>query len=108
MLKIPGYLRYMDDFSLFADDRRQLEEAHQAVREWLARERKLMLKSRCEGVQPTTLPCTVLGFRVSRSGVSPGPKAKRRLKRRLRNAESMGIERLVRSLRAYRGMMLSL
>ena len=108
VFKIPGYLRYMDDFSLFADDRGQLEDAHQAIREWLASERKLALKSQREGVRPTSQAATVLGFRVSRSGVLPGPKAKRRLERRLRAARSMGVDRLARSLQAYRGMMLSL
>ncbi|MCG8422964.1 MAG: RNA-directed DNA polymerase [Proteobacteria bacterium] len=108
MLKIPGYLRYMDDVSLFANDRQQLQEAHQAIRQWLSSERKLTLKPRRDGIQPTSQPCTVLGFRVSRSGVLPGPKAKRRLKRRLRAAGSMGVDRLARSLQAYQGIMLSL
>ncbi|MCG8419735.1 MAG: RNA-directed DNA polymerase [Proteobacteria bacterium] len=107
-LKIAAYLRYMDDFTLFGNDRAELEEAREAIRDWLARERKLSLKPARDRVQPCSQPSTVLGFRVSRAGVSPGSKAKRRLRARLRKAESLGVERLVRSLQAYRGMMLSL
>ena len=94
--------------ALFGDDRGQLVEAREAIRAWLQSERKLSLKTRRDGVLPTGQPGTFLGFRVSRAGVSPGPKAKRRLKRRLRAAESLGLDRLERSLQAYRGMMLSL
>ncbi len=107
-LKISAYQRYMDDFTLFSDERTQLEDAREAIREWLSTERRLALKPRHQTVQPTAQASTYLGFRVSRSGLLPGPKAKRRLKQRLRNAEAMGIERLVRSLRAYRGVLLTI
>ncbi len=103
-LKISGYLRYMDDCFSFADDRAELEEAREAIREWLLDERRLELKRRRDAVQPTSQPSTVLGFRVSRSGVAPGPKAKRRLKQRLLNVETTGVDHLARSLRAYRGL----
>lgn len=43
VLKIPGYLRYMDDFVLFAEDPGRLAEARSAVAEWLATERGLVL-----------------------------------------------------------------
>ena len=107
-LRIPGYLRYMDDFSLFGDDAAGLERAREEIRGWLGSERHLALKGRRDGVQPTSQPSTFLGFRVSRAGVLPGPKARRRLRARLRAAESLGPRRLERSLRSYRGMMLSL
>jgi hypothetical protein len=106
-LKVRGYLRYMDDFTLFGDCRRELEDHREAIREWLRGERRLELKRRRDGVRPTTQPSTFLGFRVSRAGVLPGPKAKRRLRRRLKNVETTGTEKLVRSLKAYRGLLLS-
>lgn len=106
-VKIPGYLRYMDDFVLFADDVEALEDARCAVAEWLARERGLAIKPRRDQVQSTRQPSTYLGFRVSRAGVLPGPKARRRLRARLQQVDSMGMERLAMSLQAYRGMMMS-
>ncbi len=107
-LKIRGFLRYMDDSVCFGDDRAELEDAREAIRDWLWTERRLTLKRRRDAVQPTSQPGTFLGFRVSRSGVAPGPKAKRRLKRRLLNVDATGADHLARSLRAYRGLFVSL
>ncbi len=107
-LKVKGYLRYMDDFTLFGDDRIFLEEAGEAIIEWLARERRLELKYPDARVLPTTQPVTFLGFRVSRSGLLVGPKAKRNLRARLRQVDGLGYERLVRGLRAYRGIFMSI
>lgn len=107
-LKITAYQRYMDDFTLFGDDRAVLEDAREAIREWLRRERQLELNPRRQAVQPTAQSSTYLGFRVSRSGLLPGPKAKRRLRQRLHDAETMGTDRLIRGLRAYRGILLTI
>lgn len=107
-LKITAYQRYMDDFTLFGDDRAVLEDVREAIREWLRRERQLELNPRRQAVQPTAQSSTYLGFRVSRSGLLPGPKAKRRLKQRLHDAETMGTDRLIRGLRAYRGILLTI
>jgi hypothetical protein len=107
-LKIPGYLRYMDDFVLFSDDAAFLENAREAIRDWLRQERHLELKARRDGVQPAAQPGTWLGFRVSRAGVLPGPKAKRRIKQRLATADAMSGESLERCLTAYRGLLLSI
>lgn len=107
-LKVPGYLRYMDDFVLFGDDPAALEAAREAIRAWLLHERGLELKRRRDAVQPTTQPATYLGFRVSRAGILPGPKAKRRLKERLALADTLATDRLERCLTSYRGLLLSL
>ncbi len=106
-LKVESWQRYMDDGTLFGDDRSQLEDHREAIREWLRVHRRLELKKRRDGVQPTTQPSTYLGYRVSRSGLAPGPKAKRRLKRRLANVDALGTDGLVRSLRSYRGLLLA-
>jgi len=107
-LKIAAYLRYMDDFTLFADDARQLEEAREAIAQWLLAERKLALKRTHDQVHATAEPSTFLGYRVSRAGLLPGPKAKLRLRQRLRQADVLGPERLARGLQAYRGILLTL
>ena len=107
-LKVAAYQRYMDDFDLFGDDRSLLEDQRETIREWLWSERRLELNPHRQAVRPTSQPSTYLGFRVSRSGLSPGPKAKRRLKQRLKNADAIGVDKLVRGLRAYRGVLFTI
>jgi len=107
-LKVRGYLRYMDDLALFGEDARELEEHREAIREWLRQERKLELKDRRDQVLPSTQPATYIGFRISRAGVAPGPKMKRRLRQRLLAAGSTSPAHLARSLQSYRGLLLSL
>ena len=62
-LRCPAYLRYVDDFLLFADDKRQLWEWKDAIRERLAGLR-LTLHERESTVYPVTGGIPFLGFRV--------------------------------------------
>jgi len=105
-LTIPGYQRYMDDFVLFANDKAQLLDARAAIGTWLQDERALHLNPRHLAVRPTHTPAVFLGYRVSRAGISPSRKLRRRLHRRLQAATSRGDEALVRTIRAYRGLLL--
>ena len=104
-LKIPGYLRYMDDFVLFADERERLEAARELIREWLRRERGLELKPGCGRVGPAAEPKTFLGYRISRAGLSPSRKLRRRLAARITLAGQRGPEAVVRTVRSYVGLL---
>lgn len=104
-LKVSGYLRYMDDLVLFSDSADGLESCRADIAEWLGRERGLRLKDPAARVLPNTQPATFLGFRVSRAGVLPGPKMKRRLQVRLAGADASAPGRLARGLTAYRGVL---
>ncbi len=104
VLKVPGYLRYMDDFVLFADQPEDLIEAREQIAAWLATERGLVLKDPAVAPMNNRLPAVFLGFRVSRGGLGPGPKALHRLCRRLRQADTLNPDHLARSLLAFRGM----
>ena len=105
-LKIPGYARYMDDLVLFADDKAQLLAARAAIAAWLQRKRQLQLNQRHLTVEPTRTPAVLLGYRVSRAGLAPSRKLRRRLRQRLRAAATAGEETLVRSIHAYQGLLL--
>ncbi|AUB80385.1 hypothetical protein [Candidatus Thiodictyon syntrophicum] len=74
------------------------------IADWLECERGLRLKD--PGAEPldNRLPAVFLGFRISRAGMGPGPKAVRRLRRRLRQADGLDPAHLARSLLAFRGM----
>ena len=105
-LKIPAYQRYMDDFLLFANDRAQLLDARDAIAVWLREQRGLELNPKYRAVEPTATPIVYLGYRVSRAGISPSRKLRRRLRRRIRGAASRGEEALFRTIRSYQGLLL--
>ena len=48
------------------------------------------------------------GYRIARSGLGPGAKARHRLRQRLRRAHDLPQEALERSLADYRGMWMTL
>jgi Reverse transcriptase (RNA-dependent DNA polymerase) len=105
-LKIRAYLRYMDDFVLFSNDRSQLVNARAVIAAWLAEERQLRLHPKRWDILPNTHPSIFLGYRISRAGVTPSRKLRRAMPRRLRTAASKGHEALVRSIQSYRGLLL--
>jgi len=62
-LRCKGYLRYVDDFLLFSNKRRELWEWKGATRDFLARQR-LTLHERRSTVYPSTNGIPFLGFQV--------------------------------------------
>lgn len=104
VLRVRAYLRYMDDAVLFADERAQLEDARAAIEAWLDTERRLALNPGRGHVVPAAEPSTYLGHRVSRAGLSPGRKVRRRLRDNVRAAAGRGPESLYQSLVSYRSI----
>jgi RNA-directed DNA polymerase len=104
-LKIPGYLRYMDDFVLFCDDKGRLASARGLLGEWLEEQRGLALNPRHQEILPSRAPGVFLGYRLSPAGISPSRKLRRRMRRRLLLAAERGDQALVRSIRSYRGLL---
>ncbi len=105
-LRIPGYLRYMDDLVLFDQERDRLRSARSAIAGWLADKRRLTLNPKHLEIIPNRTPGVFLGYRISRAGINPGRKLRRRMKRRLRLAAAKGETALVRSIQSYRGLLL--
>jgi hypothetical protein len=62
-LKCAGYVRYVDDFLLFGDDKAQLRQQRAAIVEWLAGLRLTLHESRAQ-VFPVETGIPFLGFRV--------------------------------------------
>lgn len=81
-LKVPGYVRYVDDFFLFGDQRRQLEEWRETASAWLCQERGLRLKHPRARVLSSREPLDALGYRIERGRLTCRPRALRRLARR--------------------------
>ena len=104
-LKIPMYLRYMDDLALFAGSKQSLLDARSAIGDWLHAQRGLSLNPKRLAVEPTRTAATFVGYRISRAGIAPGRKLRRNFRRRLRVAGDRGEESLIRSIRSYRGLL---
>ena len=102
-LKVGPYLRYMDDFVLFSDQREELQRALSAIVVWLQSQRRLSLNPAYGEALPTAAPTLFLGFRVSRAGIGPSRRMRRALLRRSRVAMTTGPEALTRTLSACRG-----
>jgi hypothetical protein len=82
-LRVPGYVRYMDDFVLFDADRERLRRARDAVAAFLGDELRLHLKH--PGLlDRTAAGLPFLGLSVRPSHVRLLAKTKRRVRRKLR------------------------
>jgi RNA-directed DNA polymerase len=85
-LRVRGYLRYMDDFVLWADDKATLKSHLDTIRAFLMTELNLELK---DNVQINRCACGLpfLGYRVFSDRLTLGPRARRRFSRKLRGYE---------------------
>ena len=108
-LRLPGYLRYMDDFAAFGDSKSELQRGLAAIREFLhatlrlePREERTLLASVTQGVP-------FLGFRVFPGVVRLDGGKLARMRRRVRQREAAyrlgGIdeEELAQSVRGMLG-----
>jgi retron-type reverse transcriptase len=83
-LRCPAYLRYMDDFVLFTDDKTQLQSWKAAVREFLATRLRLMLHPKKSLVFPAKVGVDFCGFRIYPTHRRLRRSSVRRFVRRLR------------------------
>jgi len=85
VLRAPGYLRYVDDFALFHDDRSVLEEWRRRIGDYLAR-RRLSLHPRKTFIASAAEPATFLGYVLLPDGRRRLPEDNvRRFRGRLRS-----------------------
>jgi len=84
-LRVPGYVRYMDDFVLFADGKEGLQHWHGEVAAFLRDELRLALKQRATVLAPCTNGLPFLGWRLYRGTRRLRPENRRRALSRLRH-----------------------
>ncbi|MDJ0840187.1 MAG: reverse transcriptase domain-containing protein [Acidobacteriota bacterium] len=106
VLKIEGYIRYMDDIVCFARDKASLKQWKHEIRQWLATERNLTLNPNKGHLRSCSLPVTYLGYRVTRGGYDPGPQGLKRFRKTLRKRALGSATRLRQSLHSYRAWVL--
>jgi len=61
-LHVPAYLRYMDDFVLFSDEKAQLHAWKSAIRDFLGERLRLLLHETKSVIQPTRIGLDFCGF----------------------------------------------
>ena len=93
--RVPGYLRYMDDMLLFADDKASLQRWLAELRGFLAERLGLVLKEEVTLVAPVTEGIPFLGFRVYPGLIRLNQRTRRRFLRQVQNLEQAhGVGRL--------------
>ena len=85
-LQVRGYVRYMDDFVLWSNDKAVLLDHLDAIRGFLETDLKLELKDNVQ-VNRSARGLPFLGYRVFADRLMLGPRARRRFGRRLRGYE---------------------
>lgn len=86
-LRVPGYLRYMDDFVLLGGSKRLLRAAHRELAPWLLHTLALRLKARATILAPVREGLPFLGWRIYRGMLRLRPENLRRTRRRLQLRE---------------------
>lgn len=82
--RVPAYVRYMDDFVLFFDEKKQETCARAEVEEFLSRELKLSLNP--PQINRTACGLPFLSYRVFGKGLRLSQKARRRFCRKIAEA----------------------
>lgn len=109
-LRVPGYVRYMDDMVLFADSKAVLWAAHDAVAAFLADERRLSLRASATRLAPCTEGVPFLGMRIFPGTWRLQRRRFLRTRRRMRGKERsclegrLSAEQLARSAAAAQGI----
>lgn len=85
-IRVTGYVRYMDDFVLWADDKETLNHHLQTIRAFLESALKLELKDNVQ-INRCARGLPFLGYRVFAGRLALGPRARRRFVHKLRGYE---------------------
>jgi retron-type reverse transcriptase len=113
VLGVRGYLRYMDDMVLFGDDRSHLAAAAAGAVGYLRSELRLNEKAP-PALSRTSRPVDFLGHRIARCGLALSDRTLAKIRTRARRLASRAapnkrierIERIERSVHAWRGVLL--
>jgi RNA-directed DNA polymerase len=100
-LRIHGYVRYVDDFLIFGNDRRRLIEARSEIGAWLARLR-VRLHPDKSVIFPVTQGIPFLGYRVFPTHRLLAKSNVRRFRRRLRSLQRRYARHEIDFAEAYR------
>jgi retron-type reverse transcriptase len=98
-LKVPGYIRYMDDFICFSDDKNFLKETSSKICNFLSS--KLLLELNPVQINKTACGIPFLSYRVRPNGLRLSLKAKRRFRKGILHAVKEEDQNRIMSLLAF-------
>lgn len=87
-MRLKGYVRYMDDFLVLADEKPCLHATREAIRVFLQQTLQLQLKDNTGRVTPASQGIPFLGFRIFPGVVKLAPRKWTRFKRYVRRREA--------------------
>ena len=87
-LRLPGYVRYMDDILVFASEKPHLHETLATIRTFLHDTLRLTLKDEVTRLMPVTQGVAFLGFRVFPGLIRLDGRKWARVRRRVRQREA--------------------
>lgn len=87
VLKVPGYVRYMDDFIIFADSKDELKEIKKQIEEFATGILKLNLNPALCNRTIHGIP--FLSYKISSGGLRLSQKAKTRFRNKIKIANQM-------------------
>lgn len=88
-LQIKGYLRYMDDFVIFADRKQVLIQQHQKIEQQINQQLKLTLKQQACLLNKSSAGLSFLGMRIFKGLIRVKSENKRRCLKRLKHKEHL-------------------
>jgi len=94
-LRIPGYLRYMDDFISFSDDKSELQRAHNKIEKFLADSLQLRLKKKVTMLAPISEGVPFLGFNIYPAMIRIKRENLVRMRNKIRRKEEKYINGLI-------------
>lgn len=94
-VRLRGYVRYMDDFVCFGDDKNFLHELLTQIRGFVGEKLKLQLKDEVLRIAPVSDGVPFLGFRIFRNLIRLQRSQLIRLRRKLRLREKQFQEKLI-------------
>ena len=82
-LKVKGYIRYMDDLVLFADERQTLVTWEEEIRDWLHENRRLHIRRKDIALRRCRKRHLFLGYSIDRKACNLSQNAIKRFRKKL-------------------------
>lgn len=105
-LKIPGYVRYVDDFVILSNSKTEIIKVREKVKKYLSVELAMTLHPKKQQIQPTHHGIPFVGYFIRPTGVTVRRNVVKSVKDRLyqyQKSQSLDISALTTTLNSYYG-----